>query len=172
MNKVCKKYISDAKKFFPIMGKDERNFLRRLNGQLEEFCEDKNITSKQELFEQYRQPYEVANDYYESVDTDKIIKKIKVSKYIKVFIAVLIAAILIVSSVYITFTAHQQIQFDREEMIDSTVVHDDYKNSTDSTLYDSIQSDNFINDNGENIIIDENEIVEDDEIVFEDEIIE
>lgn len=153
MNKVCKEYISDAKKFFPIMGKDERNFLRGLSRQLEEFCEEKNITSKQELFEQYRQPYNVANDYYESVDTEKIIKKIKFSKYVKVFVAVLIAAILIVSSVYITFTAHQQIQFDREEMIGNSQV---VKSDTYDEEHNIVKSDNFI----ENEEILEEEIIE------------
>ena len=141
MNKVCKEYISDAKKFFPIMGKDERNYLRGLNGELEEFCEDKNITSKQELFKQYRQPHEIANDYYESVDTEKIIKKIKVSKYVKSLIAVAIAVVLIALSAYITFAIHFQIQFSREEMVDSSVI--------DSNVYfdnehDVVKGEDFI----------------------------
>lgn len=165
MNKICKEYISDAKKFFPIMGKDERNYLRGLNGQLEEFCEEKNISSKHELFEQYCQPYNIANDYYESVDTEKIIKKIKISKYVKALIAVLITVILVVTSVYITFSVYRQIQFYREEIVDSTemAANDEEQKYT---IYDYIKSDDFIEDDE----ISEEEIIDDD--IIEEEIIE
>ena len=164
MNKVCKEYISDAKKFFPIMGKDERNYLHGLNGKLEEFCEDKDISSKQELFEQYRQPYEIANDYYESVDTEKIIKKIKISKYVKTLIIVVILAISIISTAFCINLYYRHQSYIREEMVDSTemATNDDVQNYT---LYDDIKSDDFIEDDE---IIEE---VIDDELI-EEEIIE
>ena len=146
MNKVCKEYISDAKKFFPIMGKDERNFLRGLSRQLEEFCEEKNITSKQELFEQYRQPYNVANDYYESVDTEKIIKKIKFSKYVKTLISVLIAILLISYSVFLVFWNHNQQMATRQEMVDSYTVLQETE-TAENDDHDIIKSDDYIEDN-------------------------
>lgn len=100
MNKVCKEYISDAKKFFPIMGKKERAYLRGIVSELEDCIERENISSKQELYTKYRQPYDLANDYYSRFETDDIVKKIKVSKYIKILISVLIAIILITTSVF------------------------------------------------------------------------
>lgn len=57
MNKICKEYISDAKKFFPIMGRKERDYLRKVSCDIEDFIEAENITSKAELVEKYRKPY-------------------------------------------------------------------------------------------------------------------
>ena len=161
MNKVCKEYISDVKKFFPIMGNDERIFLRGLNGQIEEFYEDKNITSKQELFEQYRQPYEIVNDYYESVDTEKIIKKIKVSKHVKTLISVLIALILITFSIFITFFIQRQNQFYKEEIVVSETVNNNSNIYDYDKEHETVKSNDFIEDD---------EIIEND--IFEEEIIE
>ncbi len=146
MNKVCKEYISDAKKFFPIMGKDERNYLRGLSDELEEFCEDNGTKSKQELYEQYRKPYEIANDYYESVDTERIIKKIKISKYIKTLVAIIIAVILAVFSIRVFDFFQLQSTYNNEQIICSGAV---VKNSEPSKKepYDVDKSNDFIEDN-------------------------
>ena len=64
MNKICKEYISDAKKFFQVTGRKERDYLRKVRFDIEDFVETENITTKSELVEKYRQPYEVANNYY------------------------------------------------------------------------------------------------------------
>lgn len=151
MNKVCKEYISDAKKFFPIMGKDERNFLRGLSGELEELCVEKNISSKHELFEQYGQPYEVANEYYKSVvDTEKIIKKIKISKYIKILVSILILTVVITTTIFVVDFVQTHHSYSQEEMVDSdAIVLED-----DSTYY-----------NNEHDIVKSDEFIEDDEII-------
>ena len=80
MNKICKEYISDAKKFFPIMGKNERGYLRGIISELEDCIERESITTKQELYVKYRQPYDLANDYYSRFETDEIVKKIRIAK--------------------------------------------------------------------------------------------
>lgn len=153
MNKVCKEYISDAKKFFPIMGKKERAYLRGIVSELEDCIERENISSKQELYTKYRQPYDLANDYYSRFETDDIVKKIKVSKYIKILISVLIAIILITTSVFLFFWGQNHQLMTREEMVgkdQTTLSEDKYKE------HDVFKSDNFIDDE---------EIVEGEEII-------
>ena len=139
MNKICKEYISDAKKFFPIMGRQERHFLRKISGDIEDLIEEENITSKTELIKKYRKPYEVANNYYCSyIDTDLIVKRIKISKYIKAIIIVFICTLLVALSAYISFGVQHQIQFSREEMIGK-----DNFSETISNDNDAVKSENF-----------------------------
>ena len=53
MNKICKQYISEVKSFFPIMGKSEKRYVTKLKANIESYCEDEEITTKEELYEKY-----------------------------------------------------------------------------------------------------------------------
>ena len=161
MNKVCKEYISDAKKFFPIMGKSERAYLRGIVSQLEDCIEREAITTKQELYTKYRQPYELANDYYSRFETDEIVKKIRISKYIKVFISAIILFLLIAASIFIINTNILRDSYNREEIVGYNQTNtNQYENKDKEHSY--IKSDNY-----DSIIESENE-----EIIEEEEIIE
>lgn len=155
MDKICKEYISDAKKFFPVMGRKERDYLRKVSSDIEDFIEAENITSKSELVEKYHQPYEVANNYYATFfDTDLIIKRIKISKYIKIFISILIVLMILFASIFIMFWNENHNSMLREEMVDSKNALNNEQ--IDESISNRIQSDNFISD--EEII--EDEIIE------------
>ena len=158
MNKLCKSYISDAKKFFPIMGKKERAYLRGIVSELEDCIERENITSKQELYTKYRQPYDLANDYYCRFETDEIVKKIRISKYIKILISVLVVTVLVATSAFIYFWSNGQQIAQREEMIGNKQI---IKSETYEEELDILKSDNYIEND---------EIIEDD--IFVEEIIE
>lgn len=139
MNKICKEYISDAKKFFPIMGRPERHFLRNVSGDIEDFIETENITSKSELIEKYRKPYEVANNYYCSFfDTDLIVRRIKFSKYIKILIISIICCMIISITSYITVLFINQYQYSKEEMIGKDNFSEDINNDSEA-----VKSENF-----------------------------
>lgn len=141
MNKICKEYISDAKKFFPIMGKKERTYLRGIVSELEDCIERENISSKQDLYTKYRQPYDLANDYYSRFETDEIVKKIRVSKYIKILISFIIVLLLIGGTIFTFFWSQNQQMALREEMVtgnDSLVDNETYH------PHEKIQSDDFI----------------------------
>ena len=56
MNKICKTYISEVKAFFPILGKDERSYISKLRTNVDDFCDEANISTKEELYEQYGMP--------------------------------------------------------------------------------------------------------------------
>jgi hypothetical protein len=152
MNKVCKEYISDAKKFFPVMGRKERDYLRKVSGDIEDFIEVENITTKSELVEKYHQPYEVANNYYATFfDTELIIKRIKISKYIKTFISILIIVTLIGFSFYMYVWNNHRIMALREEMVDSVEIKkDDSKSEAEKySVHNEIKDDDFIEDEEE-----------------------
>ena len=164
MNTVCKEYISDAKKFFPVMGRKERDYLRKVSGDIEDFIEVENITTKSELVEKYHQPYEVANNYYATFfDTELIIKRIKISKYIKVFVSIFIAVILIGFSFYMyAWNSHLNVALSEEMVGRNDVLFDDSKQEEKQyTIHNEIKSNDYNDDlsNGEEIIQSE-EIIE------------
>lgn len=153
MNRICKEYISDAKKFFPIMGKKERAYLRGIVSELEDCIERESITSKQELYVKYRQPYDLANDYYSRFETDEIVKKIKIAKYLKILISVLVALILIIASIRIFDLIQAHFSYDREEMVGNQQIIDNTEEENEHSIF---KSDDFIEDE---------EIVENEEII-------
>ncbi|MCH5300491.1 MAG: hypothetical protein J1E56_04155 [Ruminococcus sp.] len=123
MNKICKQYISEVRAFFPVMGKSERKYVNKLRLNIENFCEEAEITSKQELYENYGNPHDVVNDYYSTVDTDDIIKKTHISKYIKIFIiAILALAVIAVSTFCIILYNDYQIATRQEAVIVEEVI--------------------------------------------------
>lgn len=158
MDKICKEYISDAKKFFPVMGRKERDYLRKVSSDIEDFVEAENITSKSELVEKYRQPYEVANNYYATFfDTELIIKRIKISKYIKIFISLIIVLLIIFASIFIMFWNENHNSMLREEMVYSNDSLANDEESKGETIFNRIQDDDFIEDDD---IIENEEIIE------------
>ena len=118
MSKTSKKYIKEVKAMFPVKGKKERLYLKNLARDVEMLCEEENITNKEELYEKYGKPVDVVAEYFATVETDYVLKKLRISKYIKALIAVIITIIVVYSSVYIyAFIETQQIAA-RQEIVD------------------------------------------------------
>ena len=117
MNKICKQYISEIKAFFPIMGKDEKKYIAKLKNNIESYCDEACITTKEELYKNYGFPNNVVNDYYSSLDTDYIVKKIKLSKYIKALVSVILILLIVVTSVFCAFWYQNHQMYLREEAI-------------------------------------------------------
>ncbi len=117
MNKLCKEYISEVKAMFPVKGKQERKYIKELSKDIEDYCEEANATTKEELYENYGNPVDVVKEYFTATGVPYVIKKLKISKYLKSLIAVIIAAILIFSTMYgvIRWGEHQMLM--REEMV-------------------------------------------------------
>lgn len=100
MNKICKQYISEVKTFFPIIGKDERDYISKLKTNVDDFCDEVDIYTKDDLYKQYGLPNDIVNDYYSTIETEKIIKRIRLSKHIKRSIVVLLVLAVITTSFY------------------------------------------------------------------------
>ena len=118
MSKISKEYIKEVKAMFPVKSKKERLYLKNLARDVEMLCEEENITSKEELYEKYGKPIEVVAEYFATVETDYVLKKLRISRYIKALVAVIITIIVVYSSVYIyAFIETQQIAA-RQEIVD------------------------------------------------------
>ena len=53
MNRVCKIYVKNVKSAFPIIGKSERLYIKKLQNYLEEYCNEYNISSLEELYKNF-----------------------------------------------------------------------------------------------------------------------
>lgn len=83
MNKSCKEYIKEIKAMFPIKGRAERKYIKKLSIDVEEYCEDAGAISKEDLYENYGTPFNVVESYFSVTGISYVSKKLKISKYIK-----------------------------------------------------------------------------------------
>lgn len=59
MNTICRQYIKNAQSFFPIIGKEERKYLKNLELTINEYCEEKSISSLNSIYEDFGMPFEI-----------------------------------------------------------------------------------------------------------------
>ncbi len=100
MNKMCKQYIGEIKTMLPLKRKQEREFIKKLALDVQSYCEDANVATKQELYDNYGKPIEVVSNYISAMDSDYIIKRMRFSKVIRICATLLIAAIIVATTAY------------------------------------------------------------------------
>lgn len=116
MNKICKEYTGEVRKFFPVFGKRERTYFKSLKSDVESYCEENDITAKSQLYENYGKPNEVVCNYLSAVDIDYVVKKVDISKYIKAVLLVLLAMLLIITSV-LSYVIYEEEQIKERQRI-------------------------------------------------------
>lgn len=81
--KIINQYISQIKSFFPIITKQEKNFLNTLQKQIELFCEEESVDTIEELYHEFGGPQETVSTYYSHLDTDTLIHHIQLNRRIR-----------------------------------------------------------------------------------------
>lgn len=117
-DKILKKYIKDIKILFPMMGKEEKNYLKGFRENVIDYIEENSIQSKEELYEEFGNPQEVVTEYLNRIDTEYLIKKIKKSTMIK-------RGILIILIVALGINAYK-----------AALIYKDYKESINARIYE------------------------------------
>ncbi len=100
--KDSKKYFKDINKLFPVHSYKEKKYLKDLKEQIDEY--DSN--SYQELEELFGTPIDVVIAYYESIDTEYILKKIKLKRIVTT-VCILILLFVASASCYEIYTINQ-----------------------------------------------------------------
>ena len=80
MNKLNQRYLKEVKSFFPIMGKPERRYLKKLSGQINDYCIEKEVSSIDELYQDFGRPSEISNTYFSNIDINEFVKRIQLAK--------------------------------------------------------------------------------------------
>ena len=99
------RYLSIIKVLLPIIRKQERTYLKHMKTNIDDYCEDNNISCIEELYQQFGEPQEVVSDYLSSMKTETILKFTRIHRTAKY--ALLIFSICILSgSLYLCSTLY------------------------------------------------------------------
>lgn len=90
MDSLAKQYIKNAKALFPLMGKDEKQYFKKLQINIEDYCEAKSVSSIEELYNDFGSPTDVLNSYFSNVELNYILKRINISKRIKAALIIIV----------------------------------------------------------------------------------
>ena len=115
--KLCRTYISQIKSFFPVITKNERNFIKRISKSVNEYCEDNPTATLDDLYELFGSPYETISSYI--ITSDNFLpyfKKIRIAKWIKHVALVLIATILFLSVILYRNIQEEHKIFEEEKI--------------------------------------------------------
>ena len=112
MNPYTKQYICEVKSLFPSKGKQERDYLKKLSITIDEYCEEEQINNKQAIYEKYGKPIDIVYDYYSALDTEAIVKKIRLAGFIRLGLVLLIIIALIATTIYAIakYDSHVQME--------------------------------------------------------------
>ena len=98
------------------MGKSERNFIKPLKINIDDFLSDKPTSNLEDLYKEFGPPEDVVNSYYTSVDTNNIIKRIKISKYVRLLIFVMIICLLSLTTLHFYISSEEHRTFMEEQV--------------------------------------------------------
>ena len=108
--------MSQVKTLFPMIGSSERKYLVNLSKTIQDYCLEENVSTLEEIYDGFGRPNEVVNVYVSNIDTSKLIKRIKVTKWIKVGIIILLLISLIGVSVF-GITIYKEYKIYQQEQI-------------------------------------------------------
>ena len=75
---------------FPIKTRSERRYLKKLASDIDTYCINENISSVYDLYQNFGTPQEVIYNYISALDTEFIVKRLSVSKFIKTTVAIIL----------------------------------------------------------------------------------
>ncbi len=116
MNNVCKEYMAEIKALFPVQGKDEKELIKKMTLDVEAYCEESGGATKEQLYKSYGTPQDVVYNYYSSIETEIIVKRIKVTKYIRALVVALIILGSIITMVFGSYFYAQHLMDERQEI--------------------------------------------------------
>lgn len=126
MKDITQKYLKSVKKLFPIYGKKERQYIKNLQTPLQEYAEEKEDLSYEELTEEFGTPSHVISEYFSEVDDEYLFRQLRVRGYVKKFlIFVLVAFVILIGYRY--YLAYQNYENAMEEHIiyEETIIEED-----------------------------------------------
>lgn len=94
---MVKKYIRRCKNCFPVYGKEEQQFLKRLRHQMEEYAQENPDVTYQQLEEWFGTTIDIVKSYYDSLeDEDRLIDRACFSRTLKKVMIIILMVISII----------------------------------------------------------------------------
>ena len=117
---MTRKYIRQCRQLFPVYGKYERLFLKRLRNQITEHLSQHPNITYEELLLHFGSPKEIVLEYYDTVDDDYLLNKTNLVRTVRKFC-------LIISLLFITYLGYRSyvIYEARLEAKDSNIIYEE-----------------------------------------------
>lgn len=97
------------------MGKEEKKYIKQLSVEIEDFLDNESLHSLNELYEKFGNPNDIVNNYFRFFDTDRLIKKVRINKWIRFGIVIFLVISLIASLIWGYTTYHTYKVFSEEQ---------------------------------------------------------
>ncbi|OUQ61083.1 hypothetical protein B5E53_18675 [Eubacterium sp. An11] len=126
MKDITQKYLKSVKKLFPIYGKKERQYIKNLQTPLQEYAEEKEDLSYEELTEEFGTPSHVISEYFSEVDDEYLFWQLRVRGYVKKFLIFVVIALFMLIG-YRYYLAYQNYENAMEEhmIYEETYIEED-----------------------------------------------
>ena len=82
MNKEVERYTKYVKKLIPIRSKDKKEFIKLLTEQINEFANEKEHCTYQNIVDEFGTPNEVAGSYIKNLDNNMIMKSLNTTLFL------------------------------------------------------------------------------------------
>lgn len=92
---MIRKYIRRCKQLFPVYGKYERQFLKRLQQEVNEHITQNPNLTYEELVNQFGSPKDIVVGYYDTIDDAYLLKKLNFVKTIRRFSLVIVMLVVL-----------------------------------------------------------------------------
>lgn len=89
-NANLKQYLKNIKTMLPLKGKEEKKFITDLNNSIQDYIESNPDYTILDIYDRFGTPAEIVSGYFDTVDINRLISRLKVSKWIKRAILILI----------------------------------------------------------------------------------
>lgn len=97
MNGYIEHYMKQASVFFPIVGKPEKSYLVQLAHSIQDYFSETEISSAETIQQVFGPPQAVVKDYLAHSDTQHIMKRIRVRKYLRLCAISILSVCLLVA---------------------------------------------------------------------------
>ncbi len=103
---LSKKYVKDVKTLFPIVRKKEKNYLRQMKCNIDDYSENTEVSSMEALYEEFGKPQEVVYNYFSVLDSKELFSFIRLRRIIKYFLTA-VGLILFTGMLFYCITLYQ-----------------------------------------------------------------
>ncbi len=108
-----KKYLKICKRLFPVYGRHERQYIKRLEHHIQEYLLEHDSCTYDDLATQFGSPTEVVSSYYRSTDNDTLIKKLNFVRYVRLFMVIVVGTVFLFLG-YKSYALYQDYLMEKE----------------------------------------------------------
>lgn len=112
MQNDAKKFFKEINQIFPMHRKKEKDYLKQLNHLIENYTSDKEKPTYDDYVEEFGSPVDIAASYYQTLDTQELIKALN-RKFIMKIISIsvtLVCLFLLIWKLTFYYQAYQEFQ--------------------------------------------------------------